>query len=209
MTSPTIPGAAEGFNGLLSVTGYGSRTVRVERIRYSVEAYSEQAASAHGKAFYPQWLQDSDFGIDIVHVSATERDKFNGWLGAYMERVTRGTIAHGSMLVQVPTRRFARTAVPKGTLNFGDTIQQQSKGYRTSLLFQGATDPMATLSASAFRAARKNPSESAPYFPSTGQKKGAESLDGTIFDQRPQSAIDHLLGTDSGSTRISKGLGGA
>lgn len=202
--SVTIPGAAEGLNGLLSVTGYGSRTVRVERITYSVEIYTEQASSAHGKAFYPGWLQDSDFGLDIVHLSIAERDRFNDWLGTYMERVSRGTISQGSMLVRVPARRFARRAVPSGTLTFGDALAQQGKGYRTSILFQGATDPISTRSASAFRAARINPRGSAPFYPSTGQKKGAESLDGTIFDESGEQSLARV--TAAMNSHVNEGL---
>lgn len=205
----TIPGAVEGLNGRLLVSGYGSRTVRVERINYSVEIYTEEASSAHGKAFYPGWLQDSDFGLDIVHLSVSERDKFNTWLRTYMTRVTSGGIAQGSMLVQVPARKFARRAVPSGTLNFGDALNQQGKGYRTSLLFKGATDPISIRSASAFRAARTDPEVSAPFYPSSGQKKGAESLDGTIFDTSGDDALSRLIGSGYGATRVSQGLGGA
>lgn len=201
---------ADGRNGTLSVTGYGSRLVRVERISYGIEIYSEQAAASNGKVFYPGWLLDSDFSIGLLHLNIADRDGFNRWMQTYMEKVTSGNLSHGAMLVQVPVRDFARSAIPMGELGFGDSVQQQSgKAYRTTLVFRGATDPMSPKLASSFQKAKNGAADSAPYYPSTGQKKGAESLDGTIFDDRPPNVIDRLIGSGSGSTRISRGAGGA
>ncbi len=205
----TIAGAKEGFNGLLSVTGYGSLTVRVEKIRYAVEIYSEQASSAHGKVFYPGWLQDADFSLELVHVSLADRDAFNRWMRGYMTKVTTGGVSQGSVLVRVPGRRFVRRAIPMGTLNLGDSIAQSGKAYRTALVFRGATDPIAIKAASAFRAAKTDPATSAPFYPSTGQKKGAESLDGTIFDEGGEQSVDRILGSLGGSTRTGLGPGGS
>ena len=193
MGGVTITGAKEGFNGLLAVTGYGSRTVRVARVGYGVEIYSEQESNAQSKAFYPGWLQDPDFTLEILHATLAERDGFNQWLSTYMERVTRGSIAQGSMLVYVPTRNFTRRAVPTGTLTLGDSINAQGKAYRTTLTFRGATDPMSAKAASSFRAAKVDPKGSAPFYPAGSQKKGEESLDGTIFDAATDPAVAALL----------------
>ena len=194
MSSVTISGAAEGLNGLLSVTGYGSIAVRVEKIRYGVEIYSEQADSANGKAYYPGWLQDSDFSLDIVHPTVGNRDAFNKWMRVYMTKATSGSLSHGAVLVRVPGRKFARNAIPQGTLNYGDSIDQNARAYRTTMVFRGATNPLSTGSASSFRKAKSDAASSAPFYPSTGQKKGAESLAATIFDETDHALISHLLG---------------
>lgn len=203
----TIAGAVEGLNGLLSVKGFGSRTVRVEKIQFSVEIYSEEAANSQTKAFYPAWLQDSDFGLELVALTLSERDGFNTWLAGYMAYASTGRLSTPAMTVSVPGRNFSRQAIPTGTLNFGDTIEQQGKAYRTAMVFRGATDPLALTSGSFFKAAATDPTLSAPYYPSGDQKKGAEALDGTIFDTSGgDAALVRIFGSDPRALRIHRDM---
>ena len=208
MTAPTrvtIPGATEGFNGLLTVTGYGSKTVRVESIRFGTDIYSEQADAATTKAFYPGWLQDSSFSLVLVFKTAAERDAINDWLAEYMRRVTSNRLKQGSMLAQVPVRRFVRRAVPQGTLTYGDDIGNAGRAYRLDLLFVGATDPIAASAASRFRPARVDAKNSAPFYPSSEQKSGAESLDGTIFDESGASSLARVQASLANGSRFDPG----
>lgn len=197
-TRATIAGAPAGFNCRLSVSGYGSYAVRVERIRYSVEIHAESAAAANYRVFYPGWLQDPQFALAIVHLTAAERDRFNDWMAAYMRKVTSSQIAEGAMSVQVPVRRFNRTGVPLGTLVYGDSVGQAGSAYRTDLVFGGAYDPVSRDSISKFRAAKKDASTSANFYPAAAQKGGAETLAGTIFDTAKYVDMDTVLGGRQG-----------
>lgn len=209
MSSPTttIAGAAEGFNGQLAVTGYGSKTVRVEKVQYTVNVYSNEAANAQTKAFYPGWLQDSDFGLDLVSLDIDERDSLNRWLTGYMSYASTGRLSAPVMAVRVPARNFARLAIPTGTLVFGDSLHQQGQGYRTSLVFHGATNPVAIKNASSFKAAQVDPTLSAPFYPNGSQKSGAEALDGTIFDDSGgDNALVRVFGKDPRALRIHRDM---
>jgi hypothetical protein len=178
----TIAHAAVGNNALLSVSGYGMVTTRVETISYGVQAFSKESEAVNYKAFYPGWIQDVGFSLVLVFKDASERDAMNNWVHTYMTRVTTGAISRGSMLVAVPTRNFYRRAVPMGTLLYGDSRDQSGKAYRTNLVFAGATDPMNVNAASSFQA-QKNDAKNSPYYPGSAQAAGAESLAGTIFDE--------------------------
>lgn len=177
-TNVTIPGTSTGYNGLLSVTGYGSVAVRVESIRYGLELMTSQGEAANYVAYYPHAVLDTQFSLSLVFRTWTEREAFNTWMSTYMRKVTTRQISRGSMRVSVPARRFVRSAVPHGTLDYGDDVAQAGKAYRTSVSFSGAASP--TLKSSSFQNVRDK--TLATFYPAGTQLSGKASLAATIFD---------------------------
>lgn len=183
MTEPTkvtMAGAKAGYNGSLTVKGYGSANVRVERILYGMAVISHEAVAANRKVYYPNKVVSNSFGMALIFAKWSEREAFSKWVSDYMKKVTTGQIANGSMLVSVPGRKFARSAVPSGTLEFGDDITQSGRAYRLTLNFIGATRPMLAKDTSRFRNSTNK--ILATFYPGGTQKAGAESLAGTLFD---------------------------
>lgn len=201
----TIGGAPSGYNGRLSVPGYGAMVVRVATITYSLDIVTSEAASAHGKAFYPGWLNESAFSLEVMFATWAGREKFNSWMHGYMDKVTRNQISKGYMLVQVPARRFTRKAVPHRSLDYGDDVAQSGRLYRSQITFSGSSDPLAKNASSTFRNAKAQAQTSATFYPAGSQKAGAETLDSTLFDSAAPGAgttfdrsrldhVDRLLG---------------
>lgn len=181
-----IAGAPAGYNTKFSVAGYGSHVVRTDRIATTVHVISSEAASAQAKTFYPHIITSDSFSLAVVFLNWNEREATAKWFRTYMEKITRGEIPRGSMLVQIPARRFVWLGVPEGTLTYGDDVSQAGRAYKLNLSFAGATDP--TNVSSSFNRARKDWEISSAFYPVGSQVAGAESLAGTIFDATPLAA---------------------
>ena len=179
----TIGGAKVGFNGKLAVTGYGSMVVRVEKIGYGLGVISSEASAAHYKVFYPHIVTSGSFTLTLLLKNWAEREALNKWVSGYIRKVTTGQLSHGNVLATVPVRRFSKSGVPTGGLQYGDDIAESGKIYRVALSFAGASTPLTARDASKFRAAKaKDDAALAAFYPGGSQRGGAESLAGTLFD---------------------------
>jgi hypothetical protein len=190
MGSPTIPGAAEGFNGKLSASGYGSRLVRVVGIAQGPTFENQEAEAASRRVLYPLSNDDGDFQLAMAFLTWDEREAFNSWVRGYLLRVTTNQRVSGYMLVQVPARHFSRVGVPVGPLSYGDQVG--TLAYPSTVRFIGTIDPTSavgktTTAGSRFVAPSKDSSALA-YYPSGTQASGASSLEGTFFDPTPAAA---------------------
>lgn len=176
-----------GYNGYIGSTGYGRRRVRVIRLKRKVSQPADQEAEGRRRrAFYPMIVTSSGFEIDVVHISYAERGKFNRWLRRWMEMVVDGTAPSGVMTVSIPHYRFTQVCVPETDLNYGEGVTDY--GYITTLGFVGASDAIdldlgARMAGVSYFQMPKNNQTSKYFYPAGRQVAGAESLDGTIFDQ--------------------------
>jgi hypothetical protein len=190
VTSPTIPGAAEGYNGKMSAAGYGSRLVVVLGISHGPRVAAEEAEAANYRVLYTINQQGSSFSIRLSFRDWQQREDFSAWMREYMRRVATNQRVSGYMLTQVPARRFSRLAVPMGPLPYGDEVGAIT--YPLEMQFKGASDPTSAVGSSApagsrFVAPAKDASAAA-YYPAGVQRAGAESLEGTFFDTTPERA---------------------
>lgn len=137
----TVSGAVEGFNGRMSNTVLGAVDLRVNTIQIEVAIRTRESDSAQHKVLYPQYVSSGSFSLGLIHKTLAERDAFNQWVAQYMERASSNRLSSAWVTVSVPARRFTRKAVPRGTLNFGDSTEQRGKPYTTTLQFVAASDP--------------------------------------------------------------------
>lgn len=138
------------------------------------------------RAFYPVVTDGSRFTISVGFTSWTEREGFNKWLANFMRSVSEGSAKHGTMTVRCPNRNFVRVGVPQGPVVYGEGIRDVA--YTTDLAFVGATDPVDITVASKLVSALQPKSLNASnrfFYPTGQQIKGAESLEGTLFDPTP------------------------
>lgn len=143
------------------------------------------------RSFYSVVTTGSSFTIRVGFVSYEERGRFNQWMRQFMEDMVDGQAESGFMTIQVPKRKFFRTAVPNNDLVYGEAVGDL--GYTLDLSYVGASDPidsnLTTRQAglSYFRGPQGDDSESRYFYPAGRQVSGAESLDGTIFDPGKKS----------------------
>lgn len=195
--APNIPGAPYGFNGRLSVGGYGTYFCRIVEIGFGVKILSSEESAASRKAFYPLVTLGSSFTLYTIHNTTPERDNFNKWIRGYMEAVSSNKRISGTMRVEVPARRFVRVGVCSGTLQYGDAWNQ-TNSWTTSLDFVGASAPISAVGGAAVAGVTyyKNPTSSDPalkhFYPSQAQVSGAETLDGALFNRDAPEALVYL-----------------
>jgi hypothetical protein len=192
-TNPTISHAREGYNGRLTVSRYGSFLVRVMSLDTSVKIIASDEEAARRRAFYPFITVGSSFDMVIVHTGWEDREAFNKWVRGYAERVTNNESIGGTMLIEVPVRRFSRIAVPEFALTYGERLGDIS--YTTSMSFIGAKEPASAIGTnnvagdSYVKSARIGQATSKYFYPSGTQVAGAASLEGTIFDSDWKSPL--------------------
>lgn len=175
-----------GYNGYIGSSGYGRRRIRVIRLKRKVSIISNEEEGKRRRAFYPMMVTSSGFEIDVAHISYSERGKFNRWLSRWMEMVVDGTAPSGVMTVSIPHYNFTQVCVPETDLNYGEGVTDYA--YITTLGFVGASDAInldlgARMAGVSYFQMPKNNQTSKYFYPAGRQVAGAESLDGTIFDQ--------------------------
>lgn len=188
-TDVTIAKAPAGYNCLLSISGYGSRTVRCQSVSYGVAISTTEDNSAHSRTLYPLSEYVAAYDLALSFTTRTERDKFCTWLRTYMNRVSRNEKVSGYVYVQVPARRQAFNGVPIGRLLYGDALPTDLT-YPLGIRFIGVADPISAVGGKTASAklistfqGPKEDRQNAPYFyPAGRQKSGAESLAGTLYD---------------------------
>lgn len=204
--NPTIPGSREGFNCLLSVAGYGKRVVRCLSIYHGIDISSSQDETRDAAAFYTLNVTASNFFLGLTFLSRAERETFSRWCVGWARAVSANQPVGGYMRVQVPARRFNRSAVLQGGLVFGDAIGTVS--YPLTLRFIGADDPVsavgsASVSEDSFFQTATRDTVNAPYFYPAYYVNGrsGDAPDSVLYD-RDQAAHDAKvlkgIGTDIG-----------
>jgi hypothetical protein len=183
-----------GFNGQISAIGYGKRRVRCMGLVFGLGIIANSGSqSKNRRSFYSVVTTGSSFTITIGFVSYEEREDFGRWMRGFMEDVSDGRASSGFMTIQVPNRKFFRTAVPgdRGTgIVYGEAVGDM--GYTLELSFVGASDPIKSNLSNrqaglSYFKMPKNNDESRYFYPAGRQVAGAESLDGTIFDPGKKS----------------------
>lgn len=180
------PGAPAGFNSILKVSGYGGRYIRATAISYGIEIRSSvDQEAANRRAFYPITTNESEFTVTIGHIDWAERERFNIWMSTYMHAVADNRQVQGYMFVHCPTRGFARIAVPKGTLNYGEALKDMA--YSTTITFVGASDPLdleqgVRHAGASFLQPLDDGSIETFFYPTGDQLFGDAKVDGALFD---------------------------
>lgn len=190
MAEPTnIALGSNGRNARLKTNGHGQRLVKCIGLNYGlgIIAKGDGDESRSRKAFYPVVTTSSSFGIVIGFSSWQEREDFNTWMTGYMEAVSTSSGLNGWMEVAVPARNFLKTAVPEGDLDFGEGVGDTA--YQITLNFVGASDPLDNegltnkkAGISYFKPPGDKTGQGLYLSPAGRQLKGAESLEGTMFD---------------------------
>lgn len=202
--SPTVPGARDGYNCRMSVSGYGSIYCRTVSITPALKIISSDQKAHRHRAFYPFITSGSSFSMTLVHASHAERETFNRWITTYLNKVLANESIGGTVLVEVPSRLFSRVAVPEEVVaNYGETVGDIS--YQTDLTFKGAKEPLSAIGKdnvggdSYIKAARNGNATSRYFYPTGTQVAGAAKADGVMFDRAaaplPASAVPSM--TDS------------
>lgn len=178
-----------GHSGRISSRGIGGRRIRVVALDFGLGIIATSDGEARSRrAFYPVVTTGSSFTMTVAFISYEEREQFNQWMKDYMHSVARGTAKSGIMTIRVPARDFVRTAVPETDLAFGEGLTDI--GYLTSIGFIGASDPVnmnlsKKMAGISYFKPPRGDQESSYFYPAGRQVRGAESLDGTIFDPDP------------------------
>lgn len=182
------------MTGRITTNGHGSRAVRVISIAYGLGIISTESEARSRRAFYPVVTTSSSFGMDIAFVSWEEREAFNQWLARWMRAVTTKAGTDGYMRIEVPGRRFTRTAVLDNGSGptYGEAVTDV--GYKVHLDFCGASDPIDSAieirrMLSVFRLPDEGRKQARHFYPGGKQVKGAASLEGTLFDQTEEEVI--------------------
>jgi hypothetical protein len=198
-TRVTIAGARQGYNCRLTISRYGSFVCRVVSIAPSVKIIASDESAGRRRAFYPFVTSGSSFEMAVVHAGWSEREAFNRWVRGYMTRIADNARIGGVVLVEVPARRFSRTAIPEGVLNYGEDVATPT--YTSALSFVGASDAVSAIGQSSVggdsyvQTPRQDYKTSRYFYPSGSQVSGAASLEGTIFDRTPNVAPARTSGT--------------
>lgn len=193
----TVKGAEYGCNCLITIPRYGKYAIRVLDVGYDIAIQASEESSANAKAYYPLNVLSSDFGMTAIFPSYSSRAKFTTWMRTYMDLLSSDKAVSGFVVVSVPAREFVRKAVFQGTIEYGQAITDVA--YRLALNFVGASNPIDPNKASQVVGVKnsqgyayvgstfeKLPANEIDYFYPTGiQLKGAESLEGTMFDIPP------------------------
>lgn len=174
-----------GFNGHIGSVGVGKRRIRVTKLDQKVSIIASEDEAKRRRAFYPKIVTSSGFTMEIVFLSYEERASFTRWLSNYMDSVVSDTAESGVMTVSVPKYEFVRTCIPETELEYGEGTTDLA--YTLTMGFVGASDPVSLdlggrMSGVSFFQMPKNNLTSKFFYPSGRQVKGAESLDGTMFD---------------------------
>lgn len=175
-----------GFNAFIGSPGLGRRRIRVLDFTRKVSVISGESEAKNRRGFFAQMVTSSGFSITLAFVSYGERGQFNRWLSNYMQAVVDGTAANGYMTVAIPHYDFVQTCVPETDLDFGEGYKDGL--YTTQIGFVGASDPInldlgARMAGVSYFQMPTDNVTSKYFYPSGRQVSGAESLDGTIFDQ--------------------------
>lgn len=196
----TVVGEPNGTNCVLSIAGYGARSIRVLTVGYNVSITSNEENNATYTVFYPINVLADDFTLVAIFPSYRSRESFTAWVQGYMLRAsTNAKSASGYVNVSVPVRKFYRKAVLSGTLEFG--MSSGDIAFPLTLTFIGSADPLNLNKASGYVAPKNKDAaaDAAFSYPSTStQLKGMESYEGTIFDElitRDQAYADwqHMM----------------
>lgn len=184
-----------GYNALLTTDTAGAYRVRAIRLDLGFDVVSGSAEGKRRKVFYPGTTTTSAFTMQVAFPSWESREKFNKWLAGFMNKTIAGRGFKAAMRVEVPSRDFARNAVPLGPIQYGEGLTDV--GYTCDLNFVGATNPLdinfdSKRSRSYFAPPAAGGATSKFFYPSGVQVSGAESLDGALFDDvaTPSPTLD-------------------
>lgn len=207
---PQVPGARPGINARLSVAGYGQHLGRVLEVGYDVRVGAQEEEARARRAFYPLHVLSPSFGLVFQHLSHGEREAFNEWLGGYMRLVTGNATVSGYMRVEVPGRRFARNAVARGPLTYGDQVGAIT--YLSAVEFLGASRPISGVGqldvggVSRYYPPTGDLIDAPHYYPSGTQRSGEAGLEGAIYDDRPDGSNDEQSMRESYQRARDQGL---
>lgn len=182
-----------GFNARISSEGIGSRRIRVTGLGIKIGIVSTSEGEARSRrSYYPVVTTSSSFTMQVAFVTYEERERFNTWIRGYLEDLSEGRARSGFMTVVIPFMDFMRTCVLETPLDYGEGLTDL--GYVTEMGFIGASEPMdinlgpKARGVSYFKKASDD-TTSRYFYPAGRQIKGAEALDGTIFDPNAPSGM--------------------
>lgn len=116
-----------GINGTLSYVidnNQSSFQVRVGQIQHGVQMVADESTSRTRRAYYPHRLSATQFSIQVILSSYSERTLFSNYLNDYSKRALDPNLAgqFPQMQVQVPVRKFVRWGVPLNGIEWGEHI---------------------------------------------------------------------------------------
>jgi hypothetical protein len=201
--NPTIPHAPAGYNCLMVVQKYGSRVAMVTDISYALNIGSSEDEAASRRVYYPLNQYIPAFDISYVFKSRVERDAFNQWMQAYMQKAASNQNIGGYVYVQIPARNIAFNGVPLGPLVYGEAVPT-TPSYPLSVRYVGVTNPTSAIGKTAlagvsqFQLPTKDTKDAPYFYPAGKQKAGAETLEGTLYDPTPPRTVPPVGGGGGG-----------
>lgn len=206
--SVTINGAPEGFNCLMTIRKYGSKTVRVTDVAYDLTIESTEDEAAARRVYYPVSQYIAGYDLALAFASMLERDVFNSWLESYMRKAASNQSIGGYVFVQIPGRSIAFNGVPMGPLTWGEQTPADLQ-YPMQIRFVGAVSPTSAIGTttalagiSQFQLPRKDTTEAPFFYPAGTQKSGAVSLQGTLYDPTPVTQLPNNSSGGGGGRRL-------
>jgi hypothetical protein len=190
-----MPKGDFGFNGTISGKGIGTRRIRVVQLDMWLGIIATSGEARKSRAFYPVVTTGSSFVMGVAFVSYEEREAFSVWLEGYARSLANNKAKSGVMTIRVPYYDFTRVAVWEGEMEHGEAVTDV--GYVLSMPFIGATDPVnldlgSRMAGISYFKGPKGDQESQYFYPAGRQIRGAESLDGTLFDPVPSgNSVPH------------------
>lgn len=200
MANPPTP-----FNGAISSDVVGTYRLRVRRLTLGLNVVSSEAEGRERRVFYPATTTSSAFIMEIQFPSYESRTKFSTWLESYMHGVMSGRGFRAAMKVTVPSRNFAREAIPVGPVLYGEALTDTV--FSVQLNFVGAADALdisleTKKSHSYFVLPKKGVATSQFFYPGGQQLTGAQSLEGSLFDYADPTSTTAPVDPQGGAQEV-------
>lgn len=117
-----------------------SYSLRVSGVRHGIHPIFTESAARIRRVFYPHLSALDKFSVDIEMISQDEYISLNGWLTHYVDFALNqdrpGNFPF--MVVNVPSRKFARIGIPVQGFEWGDKAARMSWGI--TVVFETAGD---------------------------------------------------------------------
>lgn len=144
----------------------GSIRARVETLTWGLKVAHSVDSTRDARVFYDIFTSATSFSIGLVFGSHAERERFNAWMRAAIDRLSAPdhSVWKTPIRVRVPSENFDRSGIPHSSLAYGQRVQDVA--YRLDMDFYADSEHVSPHSAvSKQLLSRVNQEDSKDYIP--------------------------------------------